>query len=135
MPRPPPTILVDDDEPAVLSLTAMVLRLDGYEVTTAASGTEALAAARATGWTYDLLLTDVTMPGGVSGVRLADHLRRAKSSLKIVIVSGYNQELQEIGGLPPGTVYLHKPFELPKLVRTIRDCLDAQPTLTEATAD
>ena len=133
LPRGHERILLAEDDEFVRRTAALCLLECGYQVTEASNGAEAIRISEEHNHEFDLLLTDVTMPGGVSGLRLADYLRRANSSLKIVIVSGYNQELSETGRLPAGTVFLHKPFELAKLLRTVRDCLDAQSAQTQST--
>lgn len=127
-------LLVEDDE-FLRRTTALCLLECGYQVTEASNGPEAMRLWEEHNHEFDLLLTDVTMPGGISGNHLADRLRRAKESLKVVMVSGYNQELRESGRLPAGCVLLQKPVELLKLLRTVRDSLGAQAPSTQSMAN
>jgi len=74
-----------------------------------------------------LLLTDLVMPEGMSGVELAGKLLQQNPRLKVVYASGYSTDV--VGKRLPlneGVNFLAKPFEAHKLAKTIRDCLDAK---------
>jgi len=118
------TILLVEDEIAVLRVTARMLRLLGYHVLEAAHGVHALEIVRAEQRTIDLLLTDVIMPE-MDGVALAQHLQSLRPDIRVLFMSGYSADL-----LPPqssrqaGTPLVQKPFAWGTLARAIRRALD-----------
>jgi CheY-like chemotaxis protein len=71
----------------------------------------------------DLLLTDVVMPNGVSGLDLAREARRLRQDLRIVMMSGYLRDLQSRVESPPDLVFLEKPFRQMELVSAIAGAL------------
>jgi two-component system, cell cycle sensor histidine kinase and response regulator CckA len=83
-----PTILLVDDEEAVRSLIAEILRGGGYRVLEAASGHDALAVSDAHSGTIELLLTDLIMPG-MTGRMLADLLSARRPGIAVVFISGH----------------------------------------------
>jgi CheY-like chemotaxis protein len=92
------TILVVDDEPAVLTLCQRMLQSGGYGVVTASSGEAALSLACSDRHTIDLALLDVMMPG-INGIELATRLRTAHPELPIVLMTGYSiVEIKRIVG-------------------------------------
>jgi CheY-like chemotaxis protein len=120
------TILVVEDEPALRHLVGQILRRQGYQVLEAGTGREALRVCQQHLGRVDLLLTDVVMPDGLSGVDLAEQLRSAKPSLKVIFTSGYSQEAagQRVV-LEEGVNFLPKPYHPPKLAQIVRDRLDS----------
>lgn len=118
------TVLVVEDEPAILQLAARALRAQGYEVLAAGGAEAALAAARAHGGRLDLLVTDVMMPG-MSGPDLARALVADRPQLRVVYMSGFSADLvARHGRLDPGTEFLAKPFTLGELATRVRRVLD-----------
>ncbi len=132
-PAPPPakihggneTILVVEDEAALLALVQSVLQRFGYDVLTAANGKEALDVWSEQGERITLLLTDMMMPEGISGWDLAERLKAKRPGLKVIYTSGYSVDLfGENLELREGINFLAKPY-LPKaLAKTVRLCLD-----------
>ncbi|MBI2948596.1 MAG: PAS domain S-box protein [Verrucomicrobia bacterium] len=120
------TILVVEDEPALRHLVGTILRRQGYQVLEARTGREALQIWRQHHGRVDLLLTDVVMPEGLSGVDLAEQLHAAKPSLKVIFTSGYSQDAagQRVV-LEEGVNFLPKPYHPSKLAQIVRDCLDS----------
>ncbi|MFL5777547.1 MAG: ATP-binding protein [Chloroflexota bacterium] len=119
-PRPAPTgtILVAEDEAAVRSLSAAILRRAGFAVIEADGGEAALAAARRHVGRIDLLLSDVVMPG-LSGPELADRFRLTHPDAPIVFMSGYPDHVRRrVGGRTPEDI-LEKPFTAEGLVATV----------------
>jgi CheY-like chemotaxis protein len=106
------TVLVVDDDPLVLNLTADTLRDLGCEVHTVASGAEALAKVKANR-TITVLITDVNMPG-VGGYELAERVKRERDDVKIILISGAETEGN---GLP----LVRKPLMDRELVRVMKD--------------
>jgi PAS domain S-box-containing protein len=116
--------LVEDDE-GVRTAALAVLRHAGYQVLTAVNGPKALEVWAARQQKIDLLLTDMIMPEGMTGLELVKRLRTDDPGLKVVIMSGYSLELSQHGVLEADHLtYLAKPFEPVILIRTIRQCLD-----------
>jgi signal transduction histidine kinase/CheY-like chemotaxis protein len=116
-------VLVVEDDPAVRALIRRTLDAAGYAVLEAPGPEQALAVAtRADG--FDLLLTDVVMPG-MSGKDLAARLLASRPGLRVVFVSGYTEDAAvRSGTLPPGQVFLEKPFTGPAIAAAVRAALE-----------
>jgi nitrogen-specific signal transduction histidine kinase/CheY-like chemotaxis protein len=120
------TILMVEDEPAVLGLGRMILQDCGYRVLEAASGVQAIEIFQAQTEAVHLLLTDMIMPEGLSGIELAQELRARKPALKVIFTSGYSvDELGDnfIGKFGAG--FLQKPYTRFTLANAVRARLDA----------
>jgi CheY-like chemotaxis protein len=119
------TILVVEDEANLRALIALTLEGLGYRTLQASSGREALRVWRRHGRDVDLLLTDVVMPEGMTGIQLSERLTARKPSLRTIISSGYSAELAQFGAsAKDGTTYLAKPYDRPELARAVREALD-----------
>ncbi len=119
------TILVVEDEPSVREMVSLMLASSGYRVLTADSGVAALEVWRKDSDCIDLLLTDMVMPHGMSGIDLAERLWQENPKLKVVFTSGYSHEIALTKGLTGGkSVFLQKPYASLKLNRMVRDLLD-----------
>jgi PAS domain S-box-containing protein len=119
------TILVVEDEPAVLSLSRRALEAQGYLVLAASDASDALRVVERHGGTIHLLLTDVVMPGQ-SGRELADRLATSRPGIRVLYMSGYpGDAVVQHGALPAGSAFLQKPFSPDGLARKVRDVLDA----------
>jgi PAS domain S-box-containing protein len=119
------TILVVEDEASLRELVCTLLRHYGYRVLQASHGKEALEVWRAKSGEIDLLLTDMMMPGGISGWELAGKLQADRPGLKVIYTSGYSVDLLERGGeFGQGIHFLPKPYQPHVLAKTVRDCLD-----------
>ena len=99
-----------------------VLEASGYQIWEAANGLEALNVWKANASQIDLLLTDIIMPGGLTGWELSDRLKEDRPGLKVVLVSGYGPD--RTGKKRPHSLILQKPFSLKTLTETVRKCLD-----------
>ncbi len=116
-------LLVVDDEPNLLRAVEAVLRGEGFEITTARSGREALVAVA--GSLPDLIVSDVRMPG-MDGFQLARKLRASTHSalVPIVFLTAKDETEDRIEGFESGVdVYLTKPFEPDELVAVIKSVL------------
>lgn len=121
------TILLVEDEPAVRLLTKSTLISCGYTIIEAASGVEAMSLWNRINEGIELLLTDVVMPGGLTGLELAAKLQEKKPSLKILFMSGYNVDVVEnSNAFKPGVAFLPKPFTPERLAMAVRNCLDGK---------
>ena len=119
------TILVVEDEPLLRDMAHLILQDCGYQVLEAGSGTEALQVWERHPGGIDLVLTDVVMPGGMSGRDLAVKLLASHPRLKIIFTSGYNvDETNTDFFRRGGAMFLQKPYTRPKLAKAVRDCLD-----------
>ncbi|MEU4691570.1 response regulator [Actinoplanes sp. NPDC023714] len=136
-PAPPPavpdsdksggeTLLLVDDEDAVLQVTARILTGAGYDVLTAGDAGEALRILEQHQGHVSALVTDVVMPG-MNGRQLAKVAAMRQPSLSIVFVSGFAESLIDENGnnLEPGSTILAKPFDREALVSTVRGALNA----------
>jgi PAS domain S-box-containing protein len=135
-PEPPPalpgaamqgteSILVVEDDAMVREFTAAQLRRLGYRVTEARSGADALAIL-GQGAAVDLMLTDIVLPGGMTGRELSAEARRLRPSLKLLFTSGYTAgALENHVGNGHGVPLLVKPYRVEELVRRVREALDA----------
>jgi CheY-like chemotaxis protein len=117
-------VLVVEDEPQVLTFVSSQLESLGYDVTAVASGPEALKALEG-GRTFDLLFTDVVLPHGMSGVELAQRVRAMGLNTKVLLTSGYAEEVFAQHGRPPADVLLlRKPYRRKELAETLRSVLE-----------
>ena len=106
------------------SVTAQIQSL-GYQTLSAANAAEALAIADR-GAQFDLLFTDVIMPGKMNGRQLAEEMAKRRSPLKVLFTSGYTENaIIHHGRLDPGVLLLAKPYRKSELARMIRSALDA----------
>jgi len=117
-------ILLAEDEPQVRRLADRLLRGLGYRVLTAESGEAALSLAEEAGEPIDLLVTDVVMPG-MGGGALVSELRRSRSDLKVLYISGYATDSDAIErALQQGDSFLAKPFTVGELAGRVRALLE-----------
>jgi PAS domain S-box-containing protein len=116
-------LLVEDAQP-LRGLAQTFLETAGFHVLSAGSGKEALDVVADVGAAFDLLLTDVVMPG-MSGRALAEQLSSLQPGLKVLYMSGYTDSLiAEHAVLGPGIHLLHKPFTEEVLIRMARHAID-----------
>jgi CheY-like chemotaxis protein len=119
------TILVVEDEPAILNITTRQLTSQGYTVLRASGPLEALRLAREHVGELHLLLSDVVMPE-MNGRQLAQTLRSLFPSLKLLFMSGYTADVIATRGvLDEGTYFIQKPFTRNDLATKVREALDA----------
>jgi excisionase family DNA binding protein len=109
-----PRVLVVDDEASIRDLLAKTLALAEYDVDLAADGRTALERLRIT--PYDLLITDLRMPG-VDGLTVIREARRLRTDIPVIIVTGYSSEASAIEAINLGVSgYLTKPFRVPRVL-------------------
>ena len=118
------TVLVVEDEAAILKLTKKILERLGYRVLTAGAPAEAIALTGRPGTQIHLLITDVVMPG-MNGRELADRLRQMHPGLKYLFMSGYTADaIAHHGVLDQGVLFIQKPFSASDLARKVQQALD-----------
>ncbi len=118
-------ILLVEDEAALRGLASKLLQRQGYRIVEAASGAEAVEIWELEAGAFDLLLTDMVMPGGMTGRELAEKLVAEKPELRVIFTSGYSTDMvannlvleEEVNFLP-------KPYPPKALIQIVRACLD-----------
>ena len=119
-------ICVVEDEEAVLKVIVNILSKTGYQITAAHSGDEAMQIFDE-GATFDLLVTDIVMPGTLQGTQLARALRERHPDLPVVFMSGYANEATVHGnGLRPEDIRLMKPVSRADLVAAVEKAINAE---------
>ena len=109
-----PRVLVVDDEASIRDLLSKTLALAEYDVDLAPDGRTALERLRVI--PYDLLITDLKMPG-VDGLTVIREARRLKSDLPVIIITGFSNEASAIEAVNLGVSgYLTKPFRVPRVL-------------------
>ena len=126
-PEPPrkSTVLVVDDEELVLSVTTRILERNGYVVSAASGGAEALRCLQELGGSVDLVITDMMMPD-MDGPALVAKLKEGRPRLKIIGVSGLDFDLRKEEMRAQGfSEILRKPYDVATLVAAVRKQLSA----------
>jgi CheY-like chemotaxis protein len=119
------TVLVVDDEPAMLQFVRTLLELDSYRVEVVSSGVEAVEVVRA-GLTPDVVLLDINMPG-IDGLETLRQLLRIRPTLKVIMCSGAPDPRKALVAFVSGAQeFLTKPFRHLYLSATIERCLAAR---------
>jgi DNA-binding NtrC family response regulator len=118
------TILVVDDDEKVRRLTSRMLRDEGYKVIEARSGEHALERLAEAGEAQvQVVLTDIAMPGGMSGLELAEKVSATEPWARVVLMSGYDSLFPKWGDMGARFPLLMKPFTPDQLSRQMQDAL------------
>ncbi|NUN14552.1 MAG: PAS domain S-box protein [Myxococcales bacterium] len=122
------TLLVVEDEPSVRDYVAAVFQRTDYQAVTVGSAEEALPLFLAEPDRFQLLLTDVVLPG-LNGCQLAERMRQIRSDLPVLFTSGY-AESAKIGSqvLDERTQYLQKPYRIDELLQKVRELIENKVT-------
>ncbi len=127
MPSGTETILLVEDDPGIRSLARVALQSYGYRVLEAANGPEGVEVGRTHPGTIHLLATDVVLPKA-SGREVAEQLRPARPTMKVLYVSGYTDDaIVRHGVLTADLAFLQKPYTPSTLARKVREVLDRLP--------
>jgi CheY-like chemotaxis protein len=116
--EPVRTVLLVEDDPHVRLLLERLVRGSGYDVLSAGSGAEALAALGAHGAEVDLLLTDIGL-GDLHGGELARRALELRPGLRVVYSSGHTKAAAVLDGMPAGDAFLLKPYRAEDLKRML----------------
>ena len=117
------SVLVVEDDATVRRLVRRLLEAGGYRVREAETGEEALEIYARSDSGYDLLLTDLVMPG-ISGTQLASRLRGAHPGMKVMFMTGHTSG--RLAHECRGEIVIHKPFSSSALLATVRKALDGR---------
>jgi signal transduction histidine kinase/ActR/RegA family two-component response regulator len=118
-------ILVVEDDPAVSSMTVAVLEHLGHTAVAVGRATEALEVLLR-GQQFDLVFSDVVMPGDMDGIQLAQEIRRSYPTMPVLLVTGYSVKLASGTASPCGVDILRKPYSVSALQHAIAESLTAQ---------
>ena len=118
-------ILLVEDEGLIRMIAADMLRAGGFDVVEAWDSTE--AARVLDGLTgFDVLLTDIRMPGPVDGIDIAVIARRRNPDISVVILSGYSPKLKErLDALGSNVIAFPKPYDMDEIMVTVRRLMSA----------
>lgn len=120
-----PRILVVDDEASIRDLLSKTLALADYDVDVAPDGRSAIERLRMLA--YDLLITDLKMPG-MDGLGVIREARRLRADLPVIIITGFSTEASAIEAANLGVAgYLTKPFRVPRVLAVAAKALGEQP--------
>lgn len=115
-------ILVVEDDKDLRQIPTSILRGQGYDVVEARDGAEAVACLR-DGPAFDLLFSDMVLPGGMSGSEIAIAARKLQPSIKVVFTSGYSENFHDHSGAKT-PVLIRKPYRRAVLLDTVQAALD-----------
>ncbi|MFC2062297.1 response regulator, partial [Elusimicrobiota bacterium] len=118
------TILVVEDDRKVLSSINRILVVYGYTVIEASSGDAALKISKKYPDDIHMVITDIIMPGKLSGSQLAEQLIKQRPKIKVLYISGYTEnDIVHRGQLDPGLSFLQKPFTPKGLAAKIKEIM------------
>lgn len=115
-------LIVDDEETLTYSLyQSFILEKKDYEVVTAASGEE--ASKKLAGSPFDLVITDISMPG-MSGLELLSLIKEKYPETEVIVITAYGSEEKKEESLQKGArYYIEKPFEIKKIKKLVMELL------------
>ena len=113
-------VLLAEDEGLIRLTTTEALQEEGFDVVEAWDGDEAVRLLDGPD-DFDVLFTDVRMPGALDGFGVAKHARRRCPAIPILVVSGYATDLaKRLGTLAPAAVFISKPYKLEDILLALR---------------
>jgi PAS domain S-box-containing protein len=131
LPRGAETVLLVEDEPGLLELTAIVLQRQGYTVLKAANGREALGIVQErNAGEIGLVVTDMVMPE-MGGRMMADWLYAINPGIKVLFTSGYT-DCGHGGAIAKDMDFIHKPYTPSALLRKMREVIDRDTAALDA---
>jgi len=117
-------ILVVEDDPGVREVPVALLRNQGYEIVEATDGKEAIENLNG-GEKFDLIFTDIVLPGGLNGVEIAAEAKKIQPDIKVLFTTGYAEnDVVEQGQLDPELTLVSKPYRRTELLDKVRAVLD-----------
>ncbi|NBJ11373.1 hybrid sensor histidine kinase/response regulator [Microvirga arsenatis] len=113
------TVLIVEDEPAVLEVACDIFESLGYDVLTATDAHQAVSVLERTP-SIDVLFSDVVMPNGMNGVELSRKAREMRPDLRILLASGYPMSALPAEGFGAGISFISKPYRWTELAEKLR---------------
>jgi CheY-like chemotaxis protein len=124
LPKGRERILFVDDEPMIMKMGQRMLQRQGYEVETRASGTDALECFRQNPERFDLVVTDMTMPG-LRGDKMAEEMLKIRPDIPVILSTGYSKQISQEASKALGIrAFVMKPLTARELTTTVRNVLD-----------
>jgi CheY-like chemotaxis protein len=121
-------ILLVDDEPDIVEVGTLLLEKLGYRVDARTSSAEALELFRNDPGKYDLVMTDMTMPGG-TGRELAEGMIAIRPDIPIILCSGFSHQIDKNDAMKMGIrAFVMKPLKLQEIAHAVRKVLDEEPS-------
>ncbi len=118
-------ILLVEDDPDVREIPVAILEHEGIEVTAVGTAKEALLLLGDDSGTFDLLFTDIVLPGGMNGIELAKTATQLSPGLKVLYASGYTERfVNPEDGLKLGENLLRKPYQKRDLLKCVREAME-----------
>jgi len=112
-------VLLVEDEDLIRLVTSEILQNEGFEVVEAWNGDEAARLLDGPD-SFDILVTDVQMPGTLDGVEVAIYARQRHPGIPVLVVSGYAARLMSrLRGLDPAAVFIGKPYRLEEIMTAV----------------
>ena len=119
-------ILVVEDDESVRRLPVRILQAHGYQVVEATDGRGAIMQLEGD-QSFDLLFTDIVLPGGMSGLDIAKEAKRLQPNIKVLYTSGYSENsVTHQGQIKPGETLINKPYRRMELLERVRAVLAAR---------
>jgi DNA-binding NtrC family response regulator len=118
-----PLVLLVEDEPSIREIVADSLAEAGYLCIPAGTGSDAMRIIEASLYKFDLLLSDVRMPGNMSGFQLAEHFQARFAGVPVIIMSGHVDPETAAGMTREGFQVLVKPVRLPQMLEAVAAAL------------
>ncbi len=123
-------VLVVDDETTIIEVVRKLLTRYGHQVETATDGTEALQKLKE--GVFDLMITDVRLPGGIDGLALLKQGRELQSHMAIIVITAYADIDDAVNAIKNGAFdYVAKPFKFDEFLLTVDKALNYELTLAE----
>ncbi len=115
-------ILIVDDEQSMRDFLAIMLKKEGYEVATVEDGNEAIKATEED--IYDLIITDIKMPGR-TGLDVLRHVKQVSPSTLVIVITAFSSTEDAVLAMKQGALdYITKPFEIEKIKFVIKNALE-----------
>jgi CheY-like chemotaxis protein len=112
-------LLLVEDEDDLRLLVGEALRMVGHDVVAVADGPQAVAALQAEH--FDVVVSDVSMPNGMTGIELAGHAAKLQPHARVVLASGFARA--QLPSLPGHVSFLPKPYRIPQLLTLLQECV------------
>ncbi|MDA1101779.1 MAG: ATP-binding protein, partial [Proteobacteria bacterium] len=125
VPRGTERILVVEDDPDLREIVVAMLSDEGYEIVTASRGDAAIELLKG-GHTFDLLFSDIVLPGSMNGLEIAEEAKRLQPGIRLLFTSGYaDTTISRKAQNDPKMTLLGKPYQRAVLLKKVREILDS----------